>query len=580
MTEQLVEIVPRTSRTKIRFYADFLAFLILVAGIQLRFGYGAGLNDQFVLSPLGISWSDRTAFVNDYFVFNAPQPHVFFDYVTSFGYTIGALSATYFVFWLATLAVSAVAIRKISEFLSPERFLVGAMLSALFLVAGPVTILGTTTIALPQALPHALGGALVLLALSFCFEKKWALAGVVVLLSSVAHVQQGTIALAILLFFLILDFYENRSLRLIPYVLILASSATIIAILQSRPVLGELSDFVRVCNEYIPYHCDSNSWLPNRFVLGICAIGLLLIVANSRKGLNFDHFRIFVFTYLIGGLVLLVIEFLNFPFLGEIIQGANGFRIFSLLVPLGAICAAWVVIEAHKLSFKKLLLGLVSIYVFLTASTDLGFLSSYSFFLALFLILFYFKVLDDNSNITTPSLRTKAALNGSLGLFIAISIVCVIASGLTIPRIDIGFMSDYKKSFKLEQIVPSGETIAADPTWTWVRLASKRAVIVDCKYLPYGGDPLAEFESRLESIGGYQEICGGSSFSSLKPKRIDRWADEYSANYLLLKKSDKRISELRELGWTIAQEPGSDKIEVLRPYDKHRIRLVLLEKTG
>jgi hypothetical protein len=194
------------------------------------------------------------------------------------------------------------------------------------------------------------------------------------------------------------------------------------------------------------------------------------------------------------------------------------------------------------------------------------------------LILFYFKVLDDNSNTTTPSLRTKESLNGSLGLFVAISIVSVIASGLTIPRIDIGFMSDYKKSFKLEQIVPSGETIAADPTWTWVRLASKRAVIVDCKYLPYGGQPLAEFESRLESIGGYEEICLDGSFRDLKAPRLDAWAKENSAGYLLLEKADKRISELKTLGWSITQEPGSDKIEVLRPYDKHRIRLVLLEK--
>jgi hypothetical protein len=575
-----MEISSRTSELKARVYADLFAFLILVAGIQLRFGYGAGLNDQFVLSPLGISWADSTAFANDFFVFSAPQPHIFFDFVTSFGYRIGALSATYFAFWIFTMAVCAIAIRKISQFLSPEHVFFTTALGSLFLVAGPVTILGTTTIALPQALPHALGGALVLLMFGFCLEKKWSLAGISVVLASIAHVQQGTVALAIFIFFLALDYYEKRTFQIVSYLLIAIAMVTIFTILSSRPVLGELSDFVRVCNEYIPYHCDSNSWLPNRFVLGICTLGLMLIVATNRKVFGFDHFRLFVLTYSVGGAALLVLEFVNVPFLGELIQGANGFRVFSLMVPLGAISAAWVIVNAHKLSFKKLVLGLVSIFVFLTGATDLGFLSRYAFFVAVFLILFYFKVMDDNAKISAPELRTKASLNGSVALFAGIAIVSVISSGLTIPRMDIAFMSDYRKSFKLEQIVSSGETIAADPTWTWVRLASKRAVIVDCKYLPYGGPPLEEFESRLESIGGYEEICGGSSFSTLKPKKIDAWAEEYSADYLLLEKRDKRISELEDLGWTVNQDPGSDKIEVLRPYDKHRIRLILLEKTN
>jgi hypothetical protein len=570
----------RTSQTKTRIFADLFSFLIIAVGIQLRYGYGSGVNDHFVLSPLGISWSDPSAFANDYFVFSAPQPHIFFDFVTSFGYSIGALSATYFSFWLVTIAVSALAIRKISEFLSPERFFLGAILGSLFLVAGPVTLLGTTTIALPQALPHALGGALALLTFSFCLEKKWSLAGFFVLLSSVAHVQQGTIALAIFLFFLILDFYETRALRIIPYIFVLISSVLIVAILNNRPVLGKLSDFVRVCNEYIPYHCDSNSWAPNRFVLGLCAIGLVIIVANSRKALPFDHFRIFSFTYIIGGLVLLALEFINFPILGELIQGSNGFRVFSLLIPLGAISAAWVIIEASQLSYKKLLLGLASIFVYLTALSDVGFLSRYSFFIALILILFYFKVIDGNADSAIPTLRSQYSFASSVGLFASISIIAVVASGLTMPRFEIGFMSDYKKSFKLEQLVPSGETIAADPTWTWVRLASKRAVIVDCKYLPYGGAPLTEFEARIKALGGYERICSESSYGTLKPNRLDTWADKFSAKYLLLEKSDKRIAALKELGWTIVEKPGSDKIEVLRPYDKHRIRLVLLEKTG
>jgi hypothetical protein len=134
-------------------------------------------------------------------------------------------------------------------------------------------------------------------------------------------------------------------------------------------------------------------------------------------------------------------------------------------------------------------------------------------------------------------------------------------------------MSEYRNAFRLEQIVPSGETIAADPNWAWVRLASKRAVIVDCKYKPYGGAPLVEFESRLESIGGYQKMCIQDSFRKLKPAELDIWAEKYSAKYLLLDKRDKRIPKMMNLGWTMSQNPESKKIVAINR------SLVLLEKT-
>lgn len=572
MSLELVEILSRTSRTRARVYANLLSFLILIVGIQLRFGYGAGVNDQFVLSPLGISWSDPTAFANDYFVFNAPQPHIFFDFVTSFGYGIGALSATYFVFWIVTNAVCAIAIRKISEFLSPEHVFVATGIGSLLLIAGPVALLGTTTIALPQALPHALGGGLVLLMFGFCLENKWSLAGISVVLASIAHVQHGTVGLLIFIFFLAIDYYQTRTLRVVSYLLTATALVTIFKILSLRKVVGNLSDFVRVCNEYIPYHCDSNSWSPNRFVLGICVTGMVLIVATSRKSLGFDYFRIFAFTFSVGGAALVVLEYANFPFLGELIQGTNGFRIFSLLISLGAISGAWVVVNAHTLSFKKLLLGLLSIFVFLTAEHDMGLLSPYSFIVAVMLIVFYFKVMDDNSAITSPDLRAKASSKGSIGLFASMAIVAVIASGAKNLQPDIAFMSDYRKAFRLEQIVPSGETIAADPNWAWVRLASKRAVIVDCKYKPYGGASLEEFESRLESIGGYQKMCIQDSFRKLKPTELDVWAEKYSAKYFLLDKRDKRIPDLINLGWTISQNPEAHKIVALKR------GLALLEK--
>jgi hypothetical protein len=573
MTFEPAEILSRSSRAKTRIYADLFAFLILVIGIQLRFGYGAGINDHFVLSPLGISWSDPTAFANDYFVFNSPQPHIFFDFVTSFGYGIGAPSATYFAFWLVTIAVSAIAIRKISEVMSPKNVFFATGFGSLLLVAGPVVLLGTTTIALPQALPHSLGGALVLLMFGFCLENKWSLAGVSVVLASIAHVQHGTVGLLIYLFFLAIDYYQTRSLRVVSYFLAATALVTIIKILSLRQVVGDLSDFVRVCNLYITYHCDSNSWSPNRFVLGICVAGMLLIAATSRKSLGFDYFRIFAFTFSAGGATLVILEFINFPFLGEFIQGTNGFRIFSLLISLGAISGAWIIVNAHTLSFKRLLLGLLSIFVFLTAEDDVGLLSPYSFIVAVILVVFYFKVMDDNSAITSPVLRAKASSKGFIGLFASISIVTAIASGTKNLQPDIAFMSEYRNAFRLEQIVPSGETIAADPNWAWVRLASKRAVIVDCKYKPYGGAPLVEFESRLESIGGYQKMCIQDSFRKLKPAELDIWAEKYSAKYLLLDKRDKRIPKMMNLGWTMSQNPESKKIVAINR------SLVLLEKT-
>lgn len=558
--------------------AYLLTFLTLVAGIQLRFGYSAGLSDQFVLSPLGISWADKSAFKNDYFVENAIQPHIFFDWFTKIGYSSGHLSSYYLFYWILTLAVASIAIVKFAEFLSRENVLISSLLGALLLTAGPVTLFGTTTIALPQALPHALGGAICFLAVSLALRKEWLGAGICVVFATVAHVQHGSVAIAIIALLLIMNFRAKRQILWFPIFCLILSMGIFALILSIRPVIGNFSDFIKVCNEYIPYHCNATSWLPNRFVTGLATFSIILIAASNRKVSSQDNFKDLSQIAISATIALISLDYLDVPVFGGIVQAINAYRINSIFISIGALCGAWILVNAKELSSRTLALALSSIYVFLTATGDESHLAPYSFIVASILFWFYFTIVESNGKDKNWNVFSISLPKTQAKIFVALALVAIMGSGLTLPRFRPNFMSDYAKSFKIEHLVPSGSTIVANPSWTWVRLASKRAVIVDCKYIPYGGVPLTQFENRLDEIGGYDEVCSGNSFDALTPQEIDSWASRFNGKYLLLSKSDKRINKLMSLGWSELNEPEANKIEIRRSYDGQRIRLVLLHK--
>src|SRR5690606_38225806 len=130
--------------------------------LHLRYGYRSGTDDHLVLSLQGLQWGREGFLVDDWFVRSAPQPHVLFDVVTWLGAATGRLSAVYLLWWVLGLAVGGVATALLARAWTPRRPVVVSVsvAVAVVLVLGPQVALGSTTPAMPIALPHQLGGFL------------------------------------------------------------------------------------------------------------------------------------------------------------------------------------------------------------------------------------------------------------------------------------------------------------------------------------------------------------------------------------------------------------------------------------
>jgi hypothetical protein len=262
----------------------FAGFLTLGAALQLRYGYRAGIDDQWVLSPRGMQSVNEDLFKNDYFVANAPQPHIAFDLITGLGERVGLLGGVYFLYWLIALFVLSLAISLIVSVVSSKENVSVSVLATVILVLGPIAFLGTTTPALARAIPHVMGGSLALLVIGLLLAERARLAGSVAILASVMHVQNGLLAGVVIFVWLFVNWLYSRKIDFVVLTQALSSFAVVGIILTLRPVAGNSNDFLTVCRDLIPYHCDANTWSVDRLVTGAAGLTLVFLLAFLRFG--------------------------------------------------------------------------------------------------------------------------------------------------------------------------------------------------------------------------------------------------------------------------------------------------------
>lgn len=89
--------------------------------------------------------------------------------------------------------------------------------------------------------------------------------------------------------------------------------------------------------------------------------------------------------------------------------------------------------------------------------------------------------------------------------------------------------------------LPEDAVIAADPKIFWLRSASRRAVVADCKSIPYGGDVWDEYVARIEDLGGY---CTAESdkFAGLTVADVDALRERYWVTHVLLRGRDPKVA--------------------------------------
>ncbi|WP_442575064.1 DUF6798 domain-containing protein [Microbacterium sp. F51-2R] len=528
-------------------------------------GYFAGWGDHFVLSPEGISWASPGAFANDWFMEVAPQPHWFFDVLTFLGESLGILSLVYALFWACGLiafgAATAILARKFVARAAWPAALGVTVLTGI----SPWAIGGTGSLVIAQALPAVLSGSLIYLLLAGMLAERRILIVILAPVIAVVHVQQGSIALVLMLSMLVVEGVRNRKVDWLVALAMGLTAAFVAFGLLIRPVASNLQDFVRICDEIIPYHCAAHLWSPFELVSTVGLVGLavlsVFIVPKPSRWIWYATVGLATLGYA-GGFFA---DALRIPLLGTLAQGVNVYRLGAVLLPF-AIWGALVPLLTRLRGWRHwLLVGVwgVSWIAFLTAP---GFSTVRTHRLVLMGLALLIPVLWFMWHTRRGELEVSV---GGRKIYAASGVAAVVASILVISvtaaagaihvRVpDFSFVASAELrqwGSEVRNAVPEGEIIVAPPRFEWVKLVSQRAVIADCKDVPYGGTAWDEWQTRLDDLGGFEQCVapGPLLYDTLSATQLVKIADKYESDSIIVNPAlPQLIDDLESLGWTHA----------------------------
>ncbi|WP_158864959.1 DUF6798 domain-containing protein [Leifsonia sp. AG29] len=524
-------------------------------------GYIAGWGDHFVLSPEGLSWAIPGAFANDWFMESSPQPHWFFDIVTYLGQLSGHLSTAYALFWAVGLLAFGGA-TALMAMLVARRAAWPVAIGFTFLISQtPWEIGGTGSLVIAQALPAVTSASLVYLAVAALLtDRRW-LAGVVSVLVAIVHVQEGAVIAIILGAFTVLDVVRTRRIdwRLVGAIAV--TTAFVIFGLLFRPVASNLHDFVEICDTVIPYHCAAHLWSAPELM---STVGLIVLAALSVFLLPRRLRLAWLVTVglAIAGYGLgFAADALSVPVLGPLAQGVNVYRLGVVLLPF-AIWGALLPLlkpELTRWSIVRLILWALALAGFLTSPFRYVMGVTSPLFLAVIAIIAASAILGVRyrRRVSRPFIMGLSAfLLGLLFVFTAAG-----SGAITIKRPDFRFISNQALIQWGDQVraaVPAGKVIVSSPRNEWTKLVTQRAVVVDCKDVPYGGKPWREWKKRIGDLGGLSQCVapGPLLYNTLSASRLISIADEYHSDFITV---DPTLTEtadaMKAKGWHLLVQP-------------------------
>jgi hypothetical protein len=528
---------------------------------QFPLGYSAGLNDHSVLSLVGIQWADPTKFVNDWFINSAPQPHWFFDVITYLGMKTGTISWLYFFYWCCGLLAFGFATVLLAKSWVPQQPFIASVAVTAIISQTPWNVVGSGSIMIAQALPTVLAGELMYLTLVLLLTGRKTLVPWFAALIGIVHVQQGALIGLILVVTVIAGLLSTRKLD---WRLLVGAGAAFVATgfgLLLRPIASNLNDFVEVCETIIPYHCAAHTWGATGLIAFIGLIGLALItwffVNGDSKTMWLTTVGLASFGLLIG---MLLDAFQVFS-LGQLAQSVNVYRLGVLVIPF----AAWgVIVPVVKAAWNKKFILIFVLWLtmlcsyFLLGGWSFGSRKAGAMIILLTAISAIVIAWYSRRKQANPTLLKRGKTVGLIITSAAFIVASSIAGSVIIRPLNIEFMPD--RAFaqwgqQVEQIVPSGDIILAPPLSHSIRLATGRAVIVDCKNVPYGGKPWKEWKVRISDLGGIEQCTQPwlADFSSYSAKQLIDIADKYKATYMILDPNHFAAiqTDLEKSGWKI-----------------------------
>ena len=561
-----------------------LAGLATLATQHLRYGYDAFEADQFVNSLRGLDWANSEVYANDWFVQTSPQPHWTFDVVTAVGERLGLLNATYFLYWLVSLAAFGLATAWLTERWVPRGSRSLGLLIGPIVSLGPIGVLGSTGPVLWYAVPHQLGGSLAYLAIAAALTRRWHWAGILTFAAGLAHVQHGVnvgVALGALGLF---GWHLSRSAR--AWLIGGGAAAIAHAVIAAR-VLGFFGggDFISQCERYIPFHCAARTWpdfvIRDGMWIVILALALALGLSAARR---VDAFAAFCTIGLpaLGMIVAVQADRHDVQPIGELAQSTNAYRLITLVIPF----AAWLLVLLPLLfaqllanrvikgtrTIKErsilLLLGLIASGVLVGALlqrlllgeaavavqaqpqmvTGIGTGRAVVLVVALVIAI----VVGGAGPHTKLPIRHRTWL--SVSVMLVTGAIGIWLSNLPINNFDFG-LKDSDPRVALAQAVgdelDASAVIAHPPTEFWIRLWSRQSVVADCKTIPHRGDEVIEFEERLDAMGTFPPCLVGDQrpWAELGLDAVTELRDRFGATHALLPSWDPKADAATAAAW-------------------------------
>ncbi len=529
-------------------------------GLQpgLEGGYTAGAGDHYVLSTLGLHWADSSRYAGDWFMEAAPQPHWFFDTLTYVGSATGTLSLVYFLFWCFGLGAFALGVTFLSRKWTPQAPWMFSIATATVAALSPWAIVGTGSAMIPMAIPAVVSANLVLLFIASAItgREKWMLAAG--LMTAVVHVQQGAVVAVMLGALGVVQLLKTRAFPKATALTLLATAAIVVAGLMARPVASNRADFIEICNNVIAYHCAAQYWSPGTVIISLAVIALALSTVLYLPRQDRLVWSAVVGLPVVGLLLGLTANVLMMPVFGELAQGLNVYRLGAQVMPFAVMA---MLLPLFKLGKANLVAAGAILFLAWVYLLDDGWQIRQPLavvFIGLFLLIGLAAV---GVRSYRPQFAVLATRIGAAGI-ILLFLINALSSGMITPRgVNATFIPDddiREWGEAVEKVVPAGESLLASPLATYVRGTTYRGVIADCKNVPYGGEPWAEWQERINDLGGTAQ-CNppeANYFNALSAREIDRAADKYGVTYLVVEEGQAaRLPDLRKLGWSTVLEP-------------------------
>lgn len=524
-------------------------------------GYTAGFSDHLVLAPLGMQWADPSKFANDWFMQVSPQPHWFFDIVTFLGASVGNVAAAYFVFWLVGLFAFGLATALLARKWAPGfSWLLGAGVTLIMSLA-PWASVGTGNAMISFVVPAVVGGHMVFLFLALINTGHLRAAAIFAPFIAVVHVQQGAVICVIILALIVMRFFtEKRTIWTAGIATLLVTGGVVFFDLMFRPVAAKLQDFVNICNTMIPYHCAASTWSAGLIyssigLIGLSALTFFYVLPKQR----------WIWAASIGlpalGLILgMLADHYQVPLVGALAQATNIYRLGALIFPF-AIFGMLVGLFRASWTWRSLAIFLAGLFLtYLYLGQD-GWQMARPTGLAFILVLIAATAIVFVSQRRRGNLKKWVTRLG-VALFLAAFLTnAVVGKNITPRPLSIEFINNADERAwgqAVEKLVPSGEQILAAPQWDYVRISTSRAVIADCKNVPYGGAAWEQWQERIKDLGGIDQCRPPftQTYGTFSGQEFNALAQKYSTNYLILDVlQTTQIRELEGYGWKVIMTP-------------------------